>query len=65
MPAVQDGVGLDQIAADGSLHCLPYNRYFQNARTLQSVSMVVSMVEIKLSVVCHIAVVSNIVGGKV
>ena len=37
--------------------------YFQNARTSQSVSMVGSMVEIKRSVVCHVAVVSIIVGG--
>ena len=47
----------------GLSRCLPYNVYFQNARTSQSVSMVGSMVEIKLLVVCHVAVVSNIVGG--
>ena len=55
MPAVQDGVG--------SLHCLPYNVYFQNSRISQSVSMVGSIVEIKLLVVCHVAVELNIVGG--
>ena len=45
----------------GWSRCLPYNVYFQNARTSQSVLMVGSMVEIKLLVVWH--VVSNIVGG--
>ena len=48
---------------DHSSHCLPYNVYFQNARTLQSFSMVSSMVVIKLLVVCHVAVASNVVWG--
>ena len=32
------------------------------SRTTQSVTMVGNMVEIKLLVVCHVAVISNIVG---
>ena len=42
--------------------CLPYNVYFQNVQTSQSVSMIGSMVVIKLSAVCHVVVVSNIEG---
>ena len=44
---------------DNSLHFV----YFQNARTLQSVSMVSSMAVIKLLAVCLVVVVSNIEGG--
>ena len=64
MPSVQDGLDLDQTAlvehTDHSLHCLPYNVNFQNAWTLQSVSVFGSMVVIKRLAVCHVAVVSNI-----
>ena len=63
---VRGGGGVVGVVGGGGgwSKCLPYNVYFQNARTSQSVSVVGSMVEIKLLVVCHVAVVSNIVGGE-
>ena len=67
-PAVQDVVGLDQTAADGRCLITVFNVYrivyIFKMHGHHKVSMVGSMVKIKLLVVCPVAVVSNIVGGE-